>query len=167
MDVDAVAAGLGPEHVLLVRGHYFYAAGADAPSSPKVRDVATYPSIEELCLAADVLVTDYSSIMFDFAILDRPIVVHAPDWEAYQAIRGTYFDIREQAPGVATRTEDELVEAFRSGAVAGDEARRRRAIFRERFCSLEDGRAAERVVRRVWLGERVQPPRAVALAQGS
>ena len=47
----------------------------------RLRDVAAHPSIEELCLAADVLVTDYSSLMFDYAVLDRPIVIHAPDWE--------------------------------------------------------------------------------------
>ena len=47
-----------------------------------MRDVASHPSIEELCLAADVLLTDYSSIMFDYAVLDRPNVIHAPDWQA-------------------------------------------------------------------------------------
>jgi CDP-glycerol glycerophosphotransferase len=56
---------------------------------------------------------------------------------------------------VVTRTEDELIEAFRTRAVWGEEARRQRAAFRARFCSLEDGGAAERVVRRVWLGEPV------------
>jgi CDP-glycerol glycerophosphotransferase len=109
--------------------------------------------VEELCLAADVLVTDYSSIMFDYAVLDRPIVIHAPDWEEYRAMRGTYFDITAEAPGVVTTTDADMAEAFTSGAVWGEEARRARAAFRARFCALDDGHAAERVVRRVWLGE--------------
>jgi CDP-glycerol glycerophosphotransferase len=113
--------------------------------------VSAHPSVEELMLAADVLVTDYSSIMFDYAILDRPIVIHAPDWEVYVRMRGTYFDLTEEPPGPVTTSEHEVVEAIRTG----DTEQATRAAFRARFCSLEDGRAAERVVRRVWFGERV------------
>ena len=120
---------------------------ASSTRSGRIRDVAAHPSIEELCLAADVLVTDYSSIMFDYAVLDRPIVIHAPDWEVYRALRGTYFDLMAEPPGVVARTEDELVEALRSRSAWGEEATRLRAAFRARFCSLDDGRAAERVVR--------------------
>src|SRR5207302_1014545 len=94
------------------------------------------------------------SIMFDYAVLDRPIVIHAPDWDEYRARRGVYFDLMAEGPGVVTTTEQELIEAFRSGAAWGGQASRARAAFRTRFCSLDDGRAAERVVRRVWLGER-------------
>jgi CDP-glycerol glycerophosphotransferase len=144
--------------VLLARLHYFY--GADPllealHREGRIIDVASHPSVEELCLAADLLMTDYSSIMFDYAVLDRPIVIHAPDWEQYRAVRGTYFDLLAQPPGVVTRTEDEVVDAVNSGAAWGEEAARARAAFRARFCSLEDGSAAERVVRRVWLGEPV------------
>ena len=62
-------------------------------------------------MAADVLVTDYSSLMFDYAVLDRPIVIHAPDWEVYRAMRGTYFDLMAEPPGAVTRTEAEVVAA--------------------------------------------------------
>jgi CDP-glycerol glycerophosphotransferase len=155
--VARVADALGPGHVLLVRAHYFYGADrqiAELHRAGRIRDVAAHPSVEQLCLAADVLLTDYSSIMFDYAVLDRPIVIHAPDWEAYRTLRGVYFDLMTEHPGLVTRTEDEVVEALRSGAARGEPAARARAAFRARFCSLEDGHAAERVVRRVWLGER-------------
>jgi CDP-glycerol glycerophosphotransferase len=156
MDLAAVAESLGDDHVLLVRSHYFY--GADPILSAlheqgRILDVAEHPSVEELCLAADVLITDYSSIMFDYAVLDRPIVIHAPDWEVYRATRGTYFDLLEEPPGVVTTDEAGIAEAFRSGAVWGADATSARAAFRARFCSLDDGHAAERVVRRVWFGE--------------
>jgi CDP-glycerol glycerophosphotransferase len=165
LDLAAVAEGLGPGHVLLARLHYFY--GEDPAlrrlhREGRIRDVSAHPSIEELCLAADVLLTDFSSIMFDYAVLDRPIVIHAPDWEVYRAMRGTYFDLMAEPPGVVTRTEDELVDAFRTRAVWGEDAQRLRAAFRARFTSLEDGGAAERVVRRVWLGEPFAAPRQVA-----
>jgi CDP-glycerol glycerophosphotransferase len=97
--------------------------------------------------------------MFDYAVLDRPIVIHAPDWEAYTTLRGVYFDLTAEHPGVVTRTEAEVVDALRTGAFT-ESAARARAAFRTRFCALDDGRAAERVVRRVWLGEReVSAPR--------
>jgi CDP-glycerol glycerophosphotransferase len=169
MDLAAVADGLGDDHVVLARLHYFYGQDPhlrDLGQAGRVVDVADHPSIEELCLAADVLVTDYSSLMFDYAVLDRPIVIHAPDWDVYRAVRGTYFDLMEQRPGVVARTDDEVVDALRSGAAAGDEARRDRAAFRARFCPWDDGHAAERVVRRVWLGESVPAPEpALAVAE--
>ena len=157
LDLAAVADGLGAGHLLLARLHYFYSSDPvlrELQDENRVRDVAGHPSVEELCIAADVLVTDYSSIMFDYAVLDRPIVIHAPDWEEYQAMRGTYFDLMAEPPGVVTRTEEELIEALGSGTAWGEDAQRARAAFRARFCPLDDGHAAERVVRRVWLGER-------------
>jgi CDP-glycerol glycerophosphotransferase len=156
LDLAAVAEALGPDHVVLARLHYLY--GADPllrklHRAGRLRDVAAHPSIEELSLAADVLVTDYSSLMFDYAVLDRPIVIHAPDWEAYRTLRGTYFDLMAEPPGVVTTSERELVEAVGSRTAWDEDAGRLRAAFRARFCSLEDGRAAERVVRRLWLGD--------------
>jgi CDP-glycerol glycerophosphotransferase len=148
LDARSVAGQLGAGHVVLARAHYFYENAAQIHGG--VRDVSAHPSVEELMLAADVLVTDYSSIMFDYGVLDRPIVIHAPDWDAYRRLRGTYFDLMEAPPGPVTRTESEVVAAIR----AGDSAADARGAFRERFCSLEDGNAAERVVRRVWFGER-------------
>lgn len=50
-------------------------------------------------LASDALVTDYAPLMCDFAVLDRPVVVHTGDWEAYAAARGTYLDVRACPPG--------------------------------------------------------------------
>jgi CDP-glycerol glycerophosphotransferase len=162
LDVARFADGLGPEHVLLVRTHYFYGADpvlGELHAQGRVRDVASHPSIERLCLATDALVTDYSSVMFDYAVLDRPIVIYAPDWEAYRVVRGTYFDLMAEPPGAVARTEDELIAAFRSDAIRSESAELARAAFRARFCTLDDGRAAERVVRRVLLGERAEAGR--------
>jgi CDP-glycerol glycerophosphotransferase len=142
LDVEALAEALGPDFVVLDRTHYFYAGRPGRLA----RDVTDHPSVEDLCIAADVLLTDYSSIMFDYGVLDRPILIHAPDWELYRAMRGVYFDLLAEPPGVVARTAAEVADALRSGA--DDPAAR--ATFRERFCSLEDGQAAERVVERVW-----------------
>ncbi|AEW94363.1 MULTISPECIES: bifunctional glycosyltransferase/CDP-glycerol:glycerophosphate glycerophosphotransferase [Streptomycetaceae] len=155
-DLARLARALGPGFTLLTRAHYFHrpfpAADADGDAAT-VLDVSAHPRVEELYLAADGLLTDYSSVMFDYANLDRPIVVAACDWEAYRAARGTYLDITRHAPGPVARTEEELIAVFTSGEWCGAESARRRAAFRARFCPYDDGHAAERVVRRVFLGE--------------
>ncbi|MEV0186303.1 CDP-glycerol glycerophosphotransferase family protein [Streptomyces sp. NPDC050625] len=157
LDLAALADRLGENTVLLVRGHYFY-GGAASPlaglrRTGRVVDVSSYDPVEELSLAADALITDYSSIMFDYANLDRPIVIYADDWETYATTRGVYFDLMSEAPGQVARTQEELAEIFTSGAWRDETATKARAVFRRRFCEYDDGRAAERVVRRVFLGE--------------
>jgi CDP-glycerol glycerophosphotransferase len=154
-DAVRLLEAAGPDAVLLLRDHYFADRSGPGPAgvAARVRDVSGHPGVEDLYLAADVLVTDYSSAMFDYAILDRPIVVYAPDWEAYRLVRGVYLDLLAEPPGATARTFADLLDAFRFGAVDGDAATKARAEFRARFCALEDGRAAERVVRRVFLGE--------------
>lgn len=113
--------------------------------------------MEDLYLVADVLITDYSSAMFDYAVLDRPIVVYAPDWEAYRLARGVYFDVTAQPPGAVATSFADLLDLFHTGEVDAEAAREARQRFRARFCALDDGHAAERVVRRVFLGEQPEP----------
>ncbi len=165
LDLARLARELKPDIILLVRAHYYYNNNSllaseealELVESGRILDVSGHPSVQDLCLAADVLLTDYSSVMFDYAILDRPIVIYANDWETYVNCRGVYVDILKDSPGAVAATEGELVEAFRSGAVWGPEASAARARFRQRFCEFDDGMAAERVVRRVFLGKIVAP----------
>ncbi|MEU2286495.1 bifunctional glycosyltransferase family 2 protein/CDP-glycerol:glycerophosphate glycerophosphotransferase [Streptomyces sp. NPDC013178] len=156
LDLERILRRLGPRFVILARAHYWQPGALSRGG--RVLDVSGHPSVESLCLAADALVTDYSSIMFDYANLDRPIVIHADDWEAYDAVRGTYFDLRAFPPGAVARSEDELIDIFATGHWRGARSARLRAVFRERFCPYDDGHAAERVVRHVVLGETEQPP---------
>ncbi len=151
LDVEDLAQQLGPDHVILVRAHYFNvrAGRSTVAGVGPVVDVSGYPVVEDLYLATDVLITDYSSLMFDFAVLDRPIVIFAPDWEAYRQLRGVYFDLMAEPPGVVTTTYSHLLDVFRTGAYMDDRAAKARLHFRNRFCYLDDGAAAERVVRRV------------------
>ncbi|MFG1886958.1 CDP-glycerol glycerophosphotransferase family protein [Micromonospora sp. NPDC049051] len=161
-DPERLLDVLGPAGRLLMRSHYFHDRDhrARRPTDrDRVRDVSDHPCVEDLYLVADVLVTDYSSAMFDYAVLDRPIVVYAPDWEAYRLARGVYFDVTAQPPGAVTTTFADLLEVFRDGEFDSAAARKARQRFRARFCALDDGHAAERVVRRVFLGERAEVER--------
>ncbi|SDK69449.1 bifunctional glycosyltransferase/CDP-glycerol:glycerophosphate glycerophosphotransferase [Streptomyces indicus] len=156
LDLAEFCAALGEEFVVLLRAHHLYEGSAgleQALRSGTLIDLTAHRSPEEVCLAADALITDYSSIMFDYANLDRPIVIYADDWEVYRETRGVYFDLLAEPPGCVARTAEELAEVFRSGAWEGADADRLRAAFRARFCDFDDGLAAARVVRRVMLGQ--------------
>ncbi|GAA3814123.1 bifunctional glycosyltransferase/CDP-glycerol:glycerophosphate glycerophosphotransferase [Streptomyces chiangmaiensis] len=157
LDLEAFCEAIGDDYVVLLRAHYFYDAGA-ARNSGRIIDVTGHRSAEDVCLAADALITDYSSIMFDYANLDRPIVVYADDWDVYRETRGVYFDLMEAPPGRVAHGPEDLAAVFRDGSYADGSAAALRAAFRKRFCRFDDGRAAERVVRRVLLGE---PPESI------
>lgn len=115
LDLDRLLRRLGPRFVVLARAHHRHGGPLVSPATGRVIDVSDHPSVESLCLASDALVTDYSSLLFDYANLDRPIVIHADDHEAYEAARGIYFDLRSFAPGAVARSEDELTDIFATG----------------------------------------------------
>ncbi|MFK4802785.1 CDP-glycerol glycerophosphotransferase family protein [Streptomyces sp. MPA0124] len=165
LDVARLAADLGEDHTLLVRLHPSLATGparglglSELHRRGVVVDVTDEPHVEDLMLASDLLITDYSALMFDYVLLDRPILIHADDWGPYAATRGAYFDITEEAPGHVSRSYRELAWLLASGAWRDEEAARLRASFRARYCEYEDGRAAERVVRTLLLGEPMPGP---------
>ncbi|TQL22199.1 bifunctional glycosyltransferase/CDP-glycerol:glycerophosphate glycerophosphotransferase [Streptomyces sp. SLBN-134] len=162
IDYARFAADLGEGRTLVVRLHPSLAAGparglglAELHRRGVLVDATDEPEAADVLLAADVLVTDYSALMFDYAVLDRPIVIHADDWAAYRASRGAYLDITAEAPGHVARTYPELAWLFDSGTWRDAEAARLRSAFRKRYCEFDDGRAAERVVRTLMLGERM------------
>jgi CDP-glycerol glycerophosphotransferase len=146
--VDPAALAAEVDAVILVRGHSrTLQPGRDA-AGPRVIDVTGYPDTSQLLLAADGLITDYSSVMFDFSVTGKPMFFLVPDIEHYRGeLRGFYFDLAAHAPGPVVRTQDELVEALRTAAPA--EHAQKYALWREKFNARDDGHAAERVVARI------------------
>ncbi len=132
------------DHVVLVRLHPFIRAAAPIP--PELAafaiDVSDHPDINELLLVADVLVTDYSSVIFEYALLGRPMLFFAPDLAAYERERGFYFDYASGVPGPIFATTDALVAHLREGQDDLD----RVARFRDTWFEVADGRATERFV---------------------
>lgn len=150
LDLESFADQLPAGDVLLVRGHSrTLPYGRDLEAS-RLLDVTTYPDVAELLLVADVLVTDYSSVMFDFASTGRPTIFYTPDLDHYsQELRGFYFDLIAEAPGPVVDSKEALLEVLAH-------LERRAAVFegariawRERFTPHDDGLAGERVVRRL------------------
>ncbi|MFV2179613.1 CDP-glycerol glycerophosphotransferase family protein [Actinomadura sp. LOL_016] len=146
VDPDVFARELGEEFVLLLRPHYLCRADLPPSALAFMRDVGDVPDVTPLLLLADALITDRSSIMFDFALLDRPIVLHLPDGAADPG--AGYVDLEREAPGPITRTADELVAALAGlDAAEAAHAARRRA-FAGRFGEYDRGTAARTVVER-------------------
>ncbi len=151
LDLDLLRRRLGVGWVVLVRGHSVLTGQVHLDEDDAVRNVSRYPEVADLCLVADVLVTDYSSVMFDFANTGRPIVLHVPDLEHYrEALRGFYLDLEAEAPGPLVRTTAGLVDALDALDDLKASYAARYARFRDRFCALEDGHAADRLADAVW-----------------
>ncbi len=153
VDFERLRRELADDYVILFRAHYFVANEFDFERyAGFVLDVSDVSDINDLYIAADVLVTDYSSVFFDYANLGRPIVFYMYDLEAYATeLRGFYLDLSE-LPGPIVRDEGELVAAIRSADSPDAELAERYHRFNERFTYLDDGHASERVIERVIVG---------------
>ena len=151
LDVERLRDVVGGDTVVLFRKHHYVVDAAPATPDGFVRDVSHYPDGTELLLAADVLITDYSSMMFDFANTGRPMLFFTYDLEAYRdQIRGFYFDFLDTAPGPLLQTSDDVALALRDHEEVQRAHANRYAAFAERFCALDDGHAAARVVDEVF-----------------
>ncbi|MGI3783113.1 MAG: CDP-glycerol glycerophosphotransferase family protein [Janthinobacterium lividum] len=148
LDLERLVADLGPGVRVLTRVHYFMTDRLEPVDVPGVLDVSWHPDIAELYAAADVLVTDYSSSMFDFAVTGKPLIFYTYDLETYRDVdRGFYFELEPVAPGPVVRTQDELTVALNDlPGVRRAYAEPYRA-FRQTYCALDDGRSTKRVGR--------------------
>ncbi len=148
LDLGAVARALGGGYITMVRAHVnLKEALVTGVRDSRVIDVTMYPDIADLLLIADVLITDYSSAMFDFAVTGRPMLFFTYDLERYRdRLRGFYFDFEAEAPGPLLRTSDDVIDALRSLEDVNRGYRAAYDAFAARFCSLDDGRAAARAV---------------------
>jgi CDP-glycerol glycerophosphotransferase len=146
LPVAEFSRALGPGFCLLPRLHYkvtHLRAGSDVPG---VVDVSYYPDVAELYLAADVLVTDYSSTMFDFALTGKPIIFYAYDLAAYRdSLRGFYFDLEPIAPGPVVERPGQLLDALWDLDEGHAAHRRRYRRFQQTFGPPQEGRATERL----------------------
>ncbi|WP_326736162.1 bifunctional glycosyltransferase/CDP-glycerol:glycerophosphate glycerophosphotransferase [Streptomyces sp. NBC_01022] len=150
LDIEQARERLGDDHILLIRRHSNVVDSIPGAGNGFVFDVSEYPDIADLYLIADVMVTDYSSVMFDYAHLRRPMLFFTYDLEHYRdQLRGFYFDFENDAPGPLISTSEELIGAIRNidEVAAAHEERYER--FHRLFCDLDDGHASGRVVDRM------------------
>ncbi|MFH9668472.1 CDP-glycerol glycerophosphotransferase family protein [Streptomyces globisporus] len=148
LDPHALARALGPGHTVLVRRHP--RVTGSVPAGPGVLDVSHHPGAAGLLLIADVLVTDYAGLMFDFALTGRPMLFHTYDLEHYRdTVRGFCLDFETRAPGPLLVTTDEVAHALRDTSTSAARHADAYESFRRDYCDLDDGGAAARVADRL------------------
>ena len=154
LDIEAAARRLAADYVLLIRGHHLMAAGIPAQTWPGFAlDVTGYPDIADLLLVTDVLITDYSSVMFDFASTGRPMLFFTYDLAQYRdELRGFYFDFEAGAPGPLLASSDEVIAALSDLDAVAATYRPAYVAFAARFCPLDDGKASARACDRIFAG---------------
>lgn len=147
MDFESLKKALGDEWVVLFRAHYFVANSFDFEKHQGfVYDVSKLDDINELYIISDVLVTDYSSVFFDYANLERPMLFYMYDLEQYRDnLRGFYFDYNE-VPGPVVREQSELEKELGRLDTYFERYGDRYRAFREKFNPLDDGHVSEKVL---------------------
>ena len=155
IDLDSFKKSLSDEYILILRLHHFSAKGwKQPPKDDFIYDLTDYGSIEELFLVSDILVTDYSSVMFDYSILDRPMFLFTYDMEEYRdKLRGIYFDIEELAPGPIVYTSKELEEAIINIDQTEKETKVLRERFQKEFVPFECGNSSQKIFDEVMKGQ--------------
>ncbi len=154
LDLNKMKQELGDEHVVLLRLHYLISENLDLSAYQGfVYNLSSYEDISHLYLISNLLITDYSSVFFDYANLKRPMLFYVYDIENYRdKLRGFYFDFETNAPGSLVKTSDEIIDSIKMIRLENTVEMN---LFHERFCALEDGQASRRVVEKVFLGRSV------------
>lgn len=148
LDLEKLKNSIGDDYILLVRTHYFISDNLDLSKFKGFAyDVSKYDDIAELYLISDILITDYSSVFFDFANLRRPILYYTYDLEKYEnVLRGFYIDIHSEVPGPLLKTTDEVIDSILNIESVKEEYADKYDAFYDRFCSIEDGNASKRII---------------------
>lgn len=151
LDIAKMHEKLSDEYVLLIRLHYFVSRNLDLSNfGDFVVNVCNYPDVQELLLVTDVLITDYSSIMFDYANLKKPMMFFTYDLEYYRdVLRGMYLDFEKEAPGKLCSTTEELIESL--GNLSSYEQRYQKKLmeFSNKFNQLETGQASSQILKKI------------------
>ena len=151
LELDKLEKAVGDEYIVLVRTHYLITDSDVGDYGDFAVDVSKYDDIAELYLVSDILITDYSSVFFDYANLRRPILFYTYDLDKYEnELRGFYIDIHSEVPGPLLRTTEEVIDALNNIDEIASQYSEKYDEFYERFCSIEDGNASKRIFEKVW-----------------
>ena len=152
LDLEMLKRELGDEYVVLLRTHYFIVDSLDLTAFAGFAfNGSTYNDIARLYLISDILITDYSSVFFDYANLKRPMLFFTYDLEKYRDIlHGFYIDMEENLPGPMLFTTEEIVDAIRNLPELEEKYREKYDVFYETYCGWEDGNASQKVVEAVF-----------------
>lgn len=147
MDLNKMQNELGDEFIVILRMHVAVTnkLKLDENLEDFVIDVSNYSDMQELLLITDILITDYSSVMFDFANTKRPMLFFTFDLETYRDdVRGFYMDFESEAPGPLLKTTDEIIHHVNNIEATVIQYQGKYEQFYKNYCYLEDGNATKR-----------------------
>ena len=152
LDLERLKKEFSDEYVVLLRLHYFVVQQMDLKKYGDFTiDGCHYDDITDLYLVSDILITDYSSVFFDYANLERPILFYTYDIEKYRdVLRGFYLDMEKDLPGPLLLTNDDVVDAIKNIDKVSAEYKTRYEEFYNTYCCIDDGNASKRVVETVF-----------------
>ena len=152
LDLEKMRRELGDEYVVILRTHYFIADKIDVTGMEDfVYNLSKYDDIAELYLISDILITDYSSVFFDYANLKRPMLFFTYDLDKYRdVLRGFYIDMEKDIPGPLVFTTDEIIDSVKNIEAVSEKYADVYDTFYERFCGWEDGHASENCIKEVF-----------------
>lgn len=156
LDADRISRALGDQFVVLTRGHVMNSrAASQAFTGASAIDVTEYPDVNDLILASDAAILDYSSLRFDYALTGKPMIFLNPDRERYLAARDPMVPYEETAPGPWVSNSEEIIASLRdlTNVKASHESARKE--FVRRYLPLEDGHATERLIAEVFRSEQI------------
>lgn len=149
LDLQQMQERLGQDYIVLLRMHYLIAEHLDLDAyAGFAYDVSSYGDIAELYLISDLLITDYSSVFFDFAHLNRPMLFFTYDLEKYASVlRGFYFDFEAVVPGPLLKESNQVIDYIKDIETQSKQYADKYKVFQEQFCGLDDGKASQRVIK--------------------
>lgn len=152
LDLQKMKERLEDEYVVVLKVHYLIADHVDTGGlGGFAHNLSQHDDIAELYLISDVLITDYSSVFFDYANLKRPILFYTYDLEKYRdTLRGFYLNIEEEVPGPLLQTTEAVVDAIERIDEVQAAYKEKYDAFYNTYCCWEDGKAAERVVKHIF-----------------
>lgn len=147
LDIEGFAQSLGEEWAVIIKMHPFVKRRVSIPESVshRVFDFGDEREINDILFITDVLVTDYSSVIFENAVIGNPAVLYAPDLEEYDGGRGFYYDYNDYSCGAVVRSQEELAAAVLNAEKGGEAAEK----FKKRFVSLCDGNSSKRFAEQI------------------
>lgn len=149
LDINLCVDYLADDYIILSRFHYLTDDKLEKSSSD-IHDVSRYHTVENLYLVADLLVTDYSSAIFDYSVLGKPVVLYLSDYAEYTERRGIYFDIKSEPPGLIVEDHTSFIHAISSGKFQHEEYENRLVEFQKKFTCWDTGKATEYVCKVVF-----------------
>ena len=146
IDFERFCRELGNEYVIVCKHHPFVKNQPIITEELQhfARDLTKYLSIEDLLCCADICISDYSSLVFEYSLFEKPMIFYAYDYDNYCDWRGFYYDYSEFTPGPVVQTEDELLNSIKNIDTQFD--KQKVIDFKEKFMGSCDGHATERII---------------------